>query len=118
MLGCGAALAVFRAFPSQTISANAAILAVAGFLIYGPQFLIGISAANLATKKAAAASAGLTGLFGYLSTAVSGWGVGWLVTRYDWNAAFLLFGSSTLAGSLLFIMCWPAKAHGYSTEQE
>jgi OPA family glycerol-3-phosphate transporter-like MFS transporter/OPA family sugar phosphate sensor protein UhpC-like MFS transporter len=113
MLGCGAALAVFRTFPSQTIAANAAILAVAGFFIYGPQCLIGISAANLATKKAAAASAGLTGLFGYLSTAVSGWGVGWLVTRYDWDAAFLLFGSSTLAGSVLFIMCWPAKAHGY-----
>lgn len=113
MLGCGAALWVFRAFPSISIVANAAILAVAGFFIYGPQCLIGISAANLATKRAAAASAGLTGFFGYLSTAVSGWGVGWLVTGYDWDAAFLLFGASTIAGGLLFILCWPAKAHGY-----
>ena len=113
MLGCGAALWVFRAFPSSSVLANAAILSVAGFFIYGPQCLIGISAANLATKRAAAASAGLTGWFGYLSTAVSGWGVGWLVTRYDWDAAFLLFGACTVIGSLMFILCWPAKAHGY-----
>jgi sugar phosphate permease len=113
MLATGAAVWVFRTFPSNSAVANAAILAIAGFFIYGPQCLIGISAANLATKRAAAASAGLTGFFGYLSTAISGWGVGWLVTRYHWDAAFMLFGVSTLIGAALFILCWPAKAHGY-----
>lgn len=113
MLGAGAAVWAFRAFPSTSVAGNAAVLAVAGFFIYGPQCLIGISAANLATKRAAAASAGLTGFFGYLSTAVSGWGVGKLVTRYDWDAAFLLFGASAAAGSVLFLFCWPAKPHGY-----
>jgi hypothetical protein len=49
-----------------------------------------------------------------LSTSVSGIGVGWLVSEYkSWDFAFLLFGLSTLAGTLLFILCWPAKAHGY-----
>jgi sugar phosphate permease len=113
MVGCGAAIWAFRTFPFRSPVANAAILAVAGFFVYGPQCLIGISAANLATKRAAAASAGLTGFFGYLSTAISGWGVGWLVTRYDWNVAFFMFGASTVVATLLFIMCWPAKAHGY-----
>jgi OPA family glycerol-3-phosphate transporter-like MFS transporter/OPA family sugar phosphate sensor protein UhpC-like MFS transporter len=119
MIGCGLAIFAFRAFPVRSVAANAAILAVAGFFIYGPQCLIGISAANLATKRAAAASAGLTGFFGYLSTAVSGWGVGWLVTQTkNWDAAFLLFGVSTIIGTILFILCWPAKAHGYATETE
>lgn len=118
MIGCGLAIWAFRTFPFTSAPANAAILAVAGFFVYGPQCLIGISAANLATKRAAAASAGLTGFFGYLSTAVSGWGVGWLVTHYDWNAAFMLFGLSTVVGTMLFIMCWPAKAHGYATEAD
>jgi OPA family glycerol-3-phosphate transporter-like MFS transporter/OPA family sugar phosphate sensor protein UhpC-like MFS transporter len=114
MLGSGAAIWFFRTYPSSSVIVNASILAVAGFFIYGPQCLIGISAANLATKRAAAASAGLTGLFGYLSTSVSGIGVGWLVSEYkSWDSAFLLFGLSTLAGTLLFILCWPAKAHGY-----
>src|SRR5260221_8704180 len=44
----------------------------AGFFDYGPQCLIGLAAANLA----AATAAGLTGLFGYLSTILSGWGLG------------------------------------------
>ena len=35
----------------------AVLLAAAGFFIYGPQALIGITAANLATKRAAATAA-------------------------------------------------------------
>jgi OPA family glycerol-3-phosphate transporter-like MFS transporter/OPA family sugar phosphate sensor protein UhpC-like MFS transporter len=113
MLGCGAALTVFWMWPSDSRVVNAGVLCVAGFFIYGPQCLIGISAANLATKRAAAAAAGLTGLFGYASTILSGFGVGWLVKHHGWDAAFLLFGVSTVLGSLLFVLCWPAKAHGY-----
>lgn len=113
MIGCGIALTVFWLFPSDSTILNAAVLCVAGFFIYGPQCLIGIAAANLATKRAAAAAAGLTGLFGYLSTMVSGYGVGVLVKNYGWGAAFTLFGVSTIIGSLLFALCWPAKADGY-----
>jgi sugar phosphate permease len=113
MIGCGVALAVFWLYPSSSHVLNAAVLCVAGFFIYGPQCLIGIAAANLATKQAAAAAAGLTGLFGYASTTISGYGVGWLVKHYGWDAAFLLFGVSTILGSIMFLFCWPAKAHGY-----
>lgn len=113
MLGCTTTLVVFWMFPSSSRWVNAAVLCTAGFFIYGPQCLIGICAANLATKRAAAAAAGLTGLCGYLSTAVSGYGVGWLAKHYGWNAPFMLFGASALVGALLFAACWPAKPNGY-----
>jgi phosphoglycerate transporter family protein len=113
MIGCGIALMVFWFFPSNSQVLNAFVLCIAGFFIYGPQCLIGIAAANLATKRAAAAAAGLTGLFGYMSTTVSGYGVGILVKNYGWEAAFTMFGVSTIIGSLLFALCWPAKADGY-----
>jgi OPA family glycerol-3-phosphate transporter-like MFS transporter/OPA family sugar phosphate sensor protein UhpC-like MFS transporter len=113
MLGASAALLAFWLYPSQSVVQNALVLSVAGFFIYGPQCLIGISAANLATKRAAAASAGLTGLFGYASTLVSGVGVGWLADKHGWDAAFLLLVVSAIVGSMLFALCWPAKAHGY-----
>ncbi|MCC6493169.1 MAG: MFS transporter [Pirellulales bacterium] len=113
MLGCSAALCVFWLYPSTSVYENAAVLAVAGFFIYGPQCLIGISAANLATKRAAAASAGLTGLFGYASTLVSGVGVGWLADHSGWDAAFLLLFVAGMIGTALFALCWPAQAHGY-----
>jgi OPA family glycerol-3-phosphate transporter-like MFS transporter/OPA family sugar phosphate sensor protein UhpC-like MFS transporter len=91
------------------------LLCLAGFFVYGPQSLIGAAAANLATKRAAAASVGLTGLFGYLSTVLSGWGVGALVERHGWDAGFMVFLVCGAAGTLLFAACWGAKAHGYET---
>jgi OPA family glycerol-3-phosphate transporter-like MFS transporter/OPA family sugar phosphate sensor protein UhpC-like MFS transporter len=113
MLCCGAAILTFWMYPSGSVTFNALVLAAAGFFIYGPQCLIGIAAANLATKRAAAASAGLTGLFGYASMLVSGVGIGWLADKHGWNAVFVLLAASAGIGSLLFALCWPAKAHGY-----
>src|SRR5690606_12948781 len=70
---------VFWKIPATSLLLNTAVLCCAGFLIYGPQALVGISVANLATKRAAATAIGLTGLFGYASTILSGWGLGKLV---------------------------------------
>jgi OPA family glycerol-3-phosphate transporter-like MFS transporter/OPA family sugar phosphate sensor protein UhpC-like MFS transporter len=111
---CVLALALFWRMPDQSQFSSTVLLCVAGFFVYGPQSLVGISAANLATKRAAASAVGLTGLFGYLSTVVSGVGVGMLVQKHGWDAGFLLFVVAALAGTSLFALCWKAKAHGYA----
>jgi OPA family glycerol-3-phosphate transporter-like MFS transporter/OPA family sugar phosphate sensor protein UhpC-like MFS transporter len=114
MIGASAAMLLFWKLGSTPLVATA-FLAMAGFFIYGPQVLIGITAANLATKRAAATAAGFTGLFGYASTIVSGWGLGLLVQRSGWNVAFgALLGIGAI-GTFMFILAWPAKAHGYKT---
>ncbi|MDR0902152.1 MAG: MFS transporter [Opitutaceae bacterium] len=92
---------------------NTVLLGVIGFLIYGPQSLVGAAAANLATKHAAATAIGLTGFFGYASTVLSGWGLGALVTARGWDAVFVGLGVAGVAGAVLFAVAWPAKAHGY-----
>jgi len=97
---------------------NTLLLCLAGFCIYGPQCLIGIAAANLATKQAAASSVGLTGLFGYASTVVSGWGLGWLVTKHGWDAGFKMLIGVAIIGTVLFALGWRAKAHGYAETPE
>jgi OPA family glycerol-3-phosphate transporter-like MFS transporter/OPA family sugar phosphate sensor protein UhpC-like MFS transporter len=89
------------------------MLGAIGFFVYGPQCLLAVTAANLATKRAAGTAVGLTSIFGYASTVLSGWGLGALVQRYGWDAAFQMLLMATIAGSLLFIAAWPAKAHGY-----
>jgi OPA family glycerol-3-phosphate transporter-like MFS transporter/OPA family sugar phosphate sensor protein UhpC-like MFS transporter len=114
MLGAAASLWAFWQF-AATPAAATALLAVAGFCIYGPQALIGITAANLATRRAAATAAGFTGLFGYASTLVSGWGLGLLVERAGWHTAFgALLGVGAL-GTFLFLLAWRAPAHGYGS---
>lgn len=90
-------------------------LAIAGFFIYGPQALIGITAANLATKRAAATAAGFTGLFGYASTLVSGVGLGFVVQHYGWSVGFGALLAIGALGTFMFILAWPAKAHGYES---
>ncbi len=97
---------------------NTILLGSIGFLIYGPQSLVGTAAANLATKHAAATAIGLTGLFGYASTVLSGWGLGALVQAHGWNAGLAGLGIAAIAGTILFAIAWPAKAHGYEEEAQ
>jgi OPA family glycerol-3-phosphate transporter-like MFS transporter/OPA family sugar phosphate sensor protein UhpC-like MFS transporter len=85
----------------------------AGFCIYGPQALIGIIAANQATKEAAAMANGFTGIMGYLSTLVSGIGVAFIKTHYGWGAALCSFALFALVGMILFLCAWNSNATGY-----
>jgi OPA family glycerol-3-phosphate transporter-like MFS transporter/OPA family sugar phosphate sensor protein UhpC-like MFS transporter len=113
MILCTLALLAFWLIPMQSGATSVVLLCIAGFFVYGPQCLVGISVANLATRQAAAAAVGLTGLFGYLSTVLSGWGVGWLVKNYGWDAGFMTFALCGAGGIFFFLLAWPAKAHGY-----
>jgi OPA family glycerol-3-phosphate transporter-like MFS transporter/OPA family sugar phosphate sensor protein UhpC-like MFS transporter len=89
------------------------LLCSTGFFVYGPQCLLAIACANLATKRAAATAVGLTSIFGYASTTLSGWGLGFVVQHYGWNAGFAGLIGCAAIGTLLFICAWPAKADGY-----
>ena len=89
------------------------ILMGAGFFVYGPQALVGIAAANIATKRAAATAGGFCGLFGYGSTIVSGWGLGLLVQHTDWGVALASLIGAALIGTVVFALAWRAKANGY-----
>ncbi|MDR1011020.1 MAG: MFS transporter [Opitutaceae bacterium] len=90
-----------------------AVLCATGFFIYGPQALVGIAAANQATKKAAATANGLTGMFAYASTAVSGVGFGYVAQHYGWNIAYFAIIGMSLVGAGIFMLMWNAKADGY-----
>lgn len=97
---------------SSLIYANL-ILMAAGFFIYGPQALVGIAAANIATKRAAATAGGFCGLFGYASTIVSGWGIGLLVEKTGWSIAIHALIGVSIVSALIFALAWRAKANGY-----
>jgi OPA family glycerol-3-phosphate transporter-like MFS transporter/OPA family sugar phosphate sensor protein UhpC-like MFS transporter len=116
---------VFWKLPANSLVLNTSVLCCAGFFIYGPQALVGISVANLATKRAAATAVGLTGIFGYASAILSGWGLGKLVEmntvrneageilQHGWSAGFAGILIMAAIGTLLFAFAWPAKADGY-----
>ncbi|HUE39865.1 MAG TPA: MFS transporter [Candidatus Binatia bacterium] len=107
LLAC--AIGVFWLRPPASIVANAALLCAVGFLVYGPQFLVGVMVADLATKQAAATAVGLTGLFGYTSGIVSGWGLGFVLDKFGWTGGFGLLVLCALAGAFLFALTWRAS---------
>jgi len=115
MIGAGLSVLAFWKYPGDSWWLSTSLLCSAGFFIYGPQALVGIIAANLGTKRAAATAVGLTGIFGYASTVVSGWGVGLVVEKYGWNVGFAGLIVMAAIGSVLFALAWPAKAHGYDS---
>ncbi len=109
----GVSLFLFWKIPTQSKLLTTSLLCAIGFFVYGPQCLLAIACANLATKRAAATAVGLTSIFGYASTVLSGWGIGALVQHYGWDAAFRGLMAVAVVGTLLFVAAWPAKANGY-----
>ncbi len=118
MLLAAVTVFLFWKLPNQSLVLSSVLLCLAGFFIYGPQALVGVIVANLATKRVAATAIGFTSIFSYASTLFSGWGLGWLVHHYGWNAA--LAGLAGVAGlsALMFALAWSAKAHGYNVANQ
>ena len=92
------------------------MLALAGFFLYGPQALLGICAAQHATNRASATANGILGIFGYLSTIVSGFGFGFVAEHYGWNAAYITIFVCAIIGLVTVLTIWGAKATGYTEE--
>jgi len=88
---------------------DAAILFLFGFTIFGPQMLIGLAAAELSHKKAAATATGFAGCFAYLGAAMAGGPLGALVKAEGWGSYLTtLFICATL-GTLIVLPLWSVK---------
>lgn len=118
MIGAVVFLGVFALCPGLPTIVSTIILALSGFCIYGPQALIGIGAANQATKEASATANGLTGICGYVGSALSALGVGFIADKFGWNWVFITFITVGLIGALVFALMWMAPRDGYERAQK
>ena len=119
MLATAVFITLFWQLPTTTpVWVFFVVLCAAGFCIYGPQALIGIAAANQATKKAAATANGFKSLFGYLSTIVSGIGFGFVAQHFGWNYTYVVMIIMALIGMGILLLMWNAKADGYGQTEE
>lgn len=114
MIGAVLFMSLFIFLTGIPTGVSIAILAMAGFFIYGPQALIGIASANQATKDASATANGLAGVFGYLGSFLSAIGVGYISDAYGWNMVFFLFIGVGILGAVTFVSMWAAPRDGYA----
>ena len=111
MLGTAISIVILWKMPAGNFIHDAAVLLAVGFMVYGPQFLVGVMTADIVTKRAAATAIGLTGLFGYGSSVLYGYGLGKIVDSYGWDAGFMMLAAIALLGAGFFALCWNAGAH-------
>ncbi len=106
------ALVAFWILPSS-IAASAALVA-AGFLLYGPQALTGVTATNLATKSLTGTAIGFISLFSYVGVSVSGKVCGTLAQSFGgWSVPVYAMAGTALAGMLFFLTLWRTRANAY-----
>ena len=63
------------------------------------------------TQRASAAAVGLTGIIGYASTIITGFGIGWIADHYHWTGVFGMMLVCTAATLLLMATTWNVGAH-------
>lgn len=95
---------------------DAAFLFSFGFFIFGPQMLIGMAAAELSHKKAAATATGFAGCFAYLGAAVAGGPLGAVVKTWGWDSYLLTLFVCGVLGALIVLPLWSVKTNPKSLE--
>ena len=95
-----------------------AALCLAGFTLYGPQALTGVTATNTSTKLYAGTSIGFISLFSYVGVAVSGKVCGSLAQATGaWRASVLVIVGVAAVGAVLFLLLWNVRANSYDSDK-
>ena len=113
-------IAAFCFLPAGGVTGFLAVaaLCVAGFTLYGPQALTGVTATNTSTKLYAGTSIGFISLFSYIGVAVSGKVCGSLAqSSGGWRVPVLVIAAVAGVGAVLFLLLWNVRANSYDSEK-
>ena len=102
-------LVLFCAVSSPVLSSSALILA--GFMLYGPQALTGVSATNLSSKSLTGTAIGFISLFSYIGVSVSGKMCGSLAqSSGGWSLPVYTMAVTSVVGMAFFATLWRMPA--------
>ena len=111
LCGVAAALLAFKAVPNGYAGAQAAIVFMIGFFLYGPQMLIGLCGAEIVGRRSVGASEGFLGWVAYLGAANAGVPLSLLVQQYGWDAFFAALLAACVVGIMLLLPLTRAKSY-------
>lgn len=96
--------------PPGGIVVDSLCLFFIGFFIFGPQMLIGMVAAELSHKKAAATASGFSGWIGYFGAASAGYPLGVVTQEYGWEGFFFTLSGCGIIAALLLLPLWNVRS--------
>ncbi|MFI5335078.1 MAG: MFS transporter, partial [Chlamydiales bacterium] len=94
------------------------IMFLIGFLIFGPQMLIGMAAAELSHKKAAGSATGFVGWIAYLGAATAGYPLGKMTQEFGWMGFFIALSLCGLVSVGLLLPLWSIKTNPRFLKEE
>ena len=98
---------VFVNIPQDAWVLSLIVLAIIGFLTFGPHMLIVTAIPmDLGTKERAASATGFIDGWGYIGAALTGVGTGFLLDNFTWNHAFYFWLSGAVIAAVLMAMLW------------
>jgi len=104
-LGLMIVIPILWYLPAGYVLADFFLISLIGFLVFGPQMLVGLAAAEFVSKKAACTSIGFAGCFAYLGAAMAGWPLGLVIDTWGWYAFFAtIFICSSMSLAILLLL--------------
>ncbi len=108
-LGMVFGIMLFSIVPVGAAWQESATLALIGFMIFGPQMLIGVAAVELANKNAIATSSGFVSCISYLGAACAGYPLGLIIQEFGWSGHFSTMIIASLLAVALLLPLWSTK---------
>ncbi len=105
-IGMCAAIFMFWSVPPGYPLLDAAAVFISGYMIFGPQLLIGVAAAESVPKKAAATANGFVGCASYFGSAFAGAPLGMITENYGWEAYFIFLLAASALSLMFLIPLW------------
>ncbi|WP_068467057.1 MFS transporter [Candidatus Protochlamydia phocaeensis] len=109
-LGMLASIGIFWLVPEGYSFLDSTLMFIIGFMIFGPQMMIGLAAAELSHKKAAATSTGFVGFFAYVGAAFAGYPLGSITQGWGWQGFFWSLLICCIVSTMLLLPLWSVTA--------
>lgn len=103
-------IGLFWMIPQGYTLLDSILMFCIGFAIFGPQMMIGLAAAELSHKKAAATSTGFVGFFAYIGAAFAGYPLGSVTQCWGWGGFYWTLLGCCIVSILLLIPLWSVTA--------
>ncbi|MCB9229727.1 MAG: MFS transporter [Deltaproteobacteria bacterium] len=111
-LGLLFAIVGFWFLPAGFLIAENLLMFIIGFLVFGPQILVGLAAAEFVDKHAACTANGFAGCFAYIGAASTGYPLGKVIDIWGWHGFFLALLICSAAIFLILFPLWAFPGRG------
>jgi OPA family sugar phosphate sensor protein UhpC-like MFS transporter len=109
-VGMFISIGLFWFTPQGFVVFDSILMFFIGFMIFGPQLMIGMAAVELTHKDSAATSNGFVGFFAYAGASFAGYPLGAITQGMGWNGFFWALVMCCAISTLLLLPLWNVTA--------